>query len=145
MNNVEIVKHLKTLIDCDQFVLTGSMALSYLGFKKPIKDIDIIAVNIKNIDLLKKLEEENPPYNKSQYQSKDIFRFVIDGICIDVFMQAKKVNTQIQTEDGILLAPINHIVEEKIKMNRPKDHVQLYSLSMEIFDTGVFKTFCKSI
>lgn len=38
----KVIKHLQTLLPCDQFVVTGSTALHYMGLVDKPSDLDIV-------------------------------------------------------------------------------------------------------
>jgi hypothetical protein len=45
MTKEEIIRHYKSLLPCEQFVVTGGYALQRVGLKDKSDDIDIILVN----------------------------------------------------------------------------------------------------
>jgi hypothetical protein len=152
MKNIEtqlkIAQHFKTVLFADDFVITGSVALTLLGFNVPnVKDIDIILVNPteQTRELLVKLQQENPPKNLSPYPTSDVYRFIHDGVEMDVFVKSKPFqDSPVYSQSGIKIAPISHIVKWKLAMNRSKDYIQLYRLAKQIMSATVFNDFLSS-
>ena len=143
MEKLEIVKHYQTIIECEQFLLTGSLALNLIGFNCLVKDIDIKIVNPSehSLTMLKNLEKEFPPSRPSLYPDNNTIRFTHEGIGIDVFIEKEKIKTSITTKYNIELAPLNHIVKAKKSMNRAKDILQLRNLSKEILSNEEMNKF----
>ena len=134
MKKLEIVKYYQTIIECEQFLVTGSLALNLMGFNCPVKDIDIRIVNPSesSIAILKSLEKAYVPLKLPLYPNENIVRFIHEGINIDFFIEKEKVKTSIITKDNIEIVPLDSIVKAKKSMNRIKDIIQLRSLAKEI-------------
>jgi hypothetical protein len=131
----------KVLLQAEDFLITGTLALKLMGFNiKSVKDLDIILVKPKRstLDILQTLENLYPPRNPSPYlvsmEAKQVFRFMHDGLSIDVFIKDSNFKDALQTGDGIKIAPLNHIVEAKKSMRRPKDVFQLLALRSTILN-----------
>lgn len=150
MNKLKIAHHLKTVLPAEDFILTGTFALSQLGFGVKVKDLDIILVNPaqSTLEVLESLEKANPPKNLISYptnlQNKTIFRFIYDEVEVDIFIHTESISTHIKTNCGLMVASLKHIVKAKRDMNRPKDIIQLLSLSRELITTEEFDKFVKT-
>jgi hypothetical protein len=144
MDKLKIAHHFKTVLPAEDFLLTGSFALSKLGLKVKSKDLDLMLVKPKEstLQVLKDLEKENPPKNLINYpvslKNRQLFRFMYEGTEVDVFIYHYSVPSDVQTKCGLKLASIQHIIKAKKDLNRPKDILQLMSLSKSIInDTEV--------
>jgi hypothetical protein len=150
MNKLKIAHHFKLVLPADDFIVTGSTALSKLGFNVRSRDLDIILVNPKQstLETLEALETANPPKNLLNYptplEHKKIFRFIHEGVEIDVFIHENLTVTGIQTDCGLKLAPLNHIVKAKKELGRPKDMIQLLKLTREIITKEEFSSYVKT-
>jgi len=145
MNDLQILNHYKTLLECDQFVLTGSAALKHLGLIETCSDLDVILVNPTNATLamLQRLQEANPaktapkPSQITPCEAKAAngalgFIFMHEAVKIDIFISSKTIVSEVFVS-GILLNPISQIIAAKKKFNRLKDLVQLRYLSRLFF------------
>lgn len=141
----EKIKFLKTLLECEQFVVTGSQALVLMGLAESAADLDIILINPTPAtkDVLVRLAEQYPAPTKFEYVDKGII-FMHEGVKIDVFFLDKKIETSIQTNYGVDLNPINKIVLAKKTYNRTKDWLQLRNLSRKILSNEEFNSFLNS-
>jgi hypothetical protein len=150
MDKLKIAHHFKLVLPAEDFILTGTFALQKLGFDVKVKDLDIILVNPKQstLETLAALEKANPPKNLLDYptplENKKIFRFIYEGVEIDVFIHKNLTVTGIQTECGLKLAPLNHIVNAKKSLGRAKDVVQLLKLSRNIITDEEFNSYVKN-
>jgi hypothetical protein len=149
---LRIASHFKTVLQAEDFLITGTLALKLMGFNiKSVKDLDIILVKPKSstLDVLQALEISNPPRNPSTYpvpiEAKQVFRFMHDGLSIDVFIKDINFKDALQTGDGIKIAPLNHIVEAKKSMRRPKDMVQLLALRGTIISDTEFQSYVGNV
>jgi hypothetical protein len=149
MNKLKIVNTLKLVLPAEDFILTGSTALSYLGFTINPKDLDIILVSppTTTLKVLENLEKSNPPKNLIRYpidlENKKIFRFIYDGIGVDVFIEENPVKSFIRTECGVKITPLNYIIAAKMRLGRPKDMIQLLKLRDDIITDEIFKQYLK--
>jgi hypothetical protein len=147
MDKLKIAHHLKLVLPAEDFILTGTLALHKMGFGLKPKDLDIILVNPKQstIDILDALETENPPKNLIKYPTpleyKTIFRFTYDDVEIDVFIHKNQIITETQTQCGLKLASLKHIIEAKKAFGRPKDMLQLLKLSRSIINETEFNNY----
>lgn len=134
MEKLEIVKHYQTIIECEQFLLTGSLALNLIGFNCLVKDIDIKIVNPSehSVTMLKNLEKEFPPVRPSLYSDNTTIRFTHEGVGVDIFIEKEKIKTSITTRNNIEITPLSYIVKAKKSMNRAKDMIQLRNLTKEL-------------
>jgi hypothetical protein len=144
MDKLKIAHYFKTVLPAEDFLLTGSFALSKLGLKVKSKDLDLMLVKPKEstLQVLRDLEKENPPKNLINYpvslKNRQLFRFMYEGTEVDVFIYHHSVPSDVQTKCGLKLASIQHIIKAKKDLNRPKDILQLMSLSKSIInDTEV--------
>lgn len=150
MNKLKIAHHFKAILLADDFIITGTLALSQMGFTTTVKDLDIILINPKQhtLEVLENLEKTNPPKNLVSYptsiENKRIFRFVYEGVNIDVFIHPSSISSAIQTKCGLNITPLYHIVSAKKYLARPKDIIQLLKLSNEIITDDEFKNYVKT-
>ena len=138
---LRIASRYKALLQAEDFLITGTLALKLMGFNiKSVKDLDIILVKPKRstLDILQTLENLYPPRNPSPYpvpmEAKQVFRFMHGDLSIDVFIKDNYFKDTLQTGDGIKIAPLNHIMEAKKSMRRPKDVFQLLALRSTILN-----------
>jgi 23S rRNA A1618 N6-methylase RlmF len=138
MKKEEIIKHYKTLLPCEQFVVTGGYALQRIGLTDKSDDIDIVLVNpteeAKNS--LERLQKEYPAKTTPSPGGKLLAIFMHEQIKIDVFEENKKIETL--TVDGFEISTVKKIVEAKKRMNRSKDWIQLLSISRKIITKTEF-------
>ena len=139
---IEKIKHLRVLLPCDQFVLTGSLALHYMGLCPKPNDIDIILVNPteESKNILKRLSEENPAETQFNYPGQKGYIFMLDGTKIDVFFSEKKRVSKVNV-DGIDISNIPDIVRAKKSYGRIKDWIQMRKTSRVIFKEEEFTNF----
>lgn len=139
----EIIKHYKTLLTCDQFVITGSYALSLMGLVEPSKvgDLDLLLVNptdeTKNI--LERLQKESPAKTSPSGGSVQ-FIFMHDKTKVDVFFDTKKIDSDLFC-DGVQVNIVSNIISAKRKANRMKDWVQLRRIAGKVFNQSEFTAF----
>lgn len=136
-----VIKQLKTLLPCEQFVVTGSYALSKFGLSTKVGDLDIILVNPTEeaLNILKRMTTEFPAKTKFGSEEKG-YIFMMNETKVDVFIQKECEATEIMV-DGVLFATVSHIVKAKKSINRMKDWVQLRKLSRLIFKPEEFNEF----
>ena len=150
MDKLKIAHHFKLVLPAEDFILTGTFALQKMGFNVRTKDLDIILVNPKQstLELLESLEKANPPRNlldyPTQLENKGIFRFIHEGVEVDVFIHRNPTVTESQTQCGLKLASLKHIVKAKKDLGRPKDIVQLLKLSRDIITDEEFNSYVKN-
>jgi hypothetical protein len=150
MDKLKIAHHFKLVLPSEDFILTGTFALQQMGFNIRSKDLDIILVNPKQstLELLETLEKANPPKNLLDYptplENKRIFRFVHDGVEVDVFVYQSRVPSEIQTQCGLKVASLAHVVKAKRDLGRPKDIMQLLKLSRNIITDEEFNSYVKT-
>ena len=104
MNKLEIIKHYKTILACEQFILTGSTALQYHGLVETSSDIDIILVNPTDEckKIIEKLEEKSNTQNT--YKASVAYIFEHEGVKIDIFIETTK--TDCCSYEGVFINPI---------------------------------------
>ncbi len=130
----KVIKHLQTLLPCDQFVVTGSTALHYMGLVDKPSDLDIVLINptdeAKNI--LERLQRDNPAKTKPVSGGNVSYIFMQDEIKVDIFIEKASINTELNI-DGILLNRIDRIIDRKKSAGRLKDWMQLRFLSRKFY------------
>lgn len=128
-----IIKHLQTLFTCEQFIVTGSTALLYMGLVDKSSDLDIILVNpteeTKNI--LERLQSEFPAKTKPG-KGEVNYIFMHEKTKVDVFFSKSKVDTELQV-GGFQITRVDTIVSAKKRFSRIKDWIQLRNLSQVFF------------
>lgn len=142
----KVIKNLHTLLPCDQFIVTGSAALHYMGLVDTPSDLDIILVSptdeAKNI--LERLQRDNPAKTKPFSGGNVSYIFMQDGVKVDIFIEKATIDTEL-TVDGVQISKIDRIINQKKKTNRLKDWAQLKHLSLLFcteadFDRYVYST-----
>lgn len=145
----EIIKHYKTLLPCDQFVITGSFAMSLYGMldSKKVGDLDLILVNpteeAKNI--LERLQTDQPAKTKPKSGGNVSYIFMHEKTKIDVFIVSAPVLDNGLSFDGCMISPIDNIVKEKKKYGRMKDWIQLRNYSRRFFEPTEFQKYLDSL
>lgn len=138
----DVIKQLKTLLPCEQFIVTGSYALSKFGLHKGNPgDLDIILVNPTEeaVNIITRMSKEFPA--KTQFPSIEKGRiFMMGDIKVDAFIQKEKENTEIMI-DGVLYATVDHIVKAKKSIGRVKDWIQLRKIAGGICNGKEFTEF----
>lgn len=133
---LEIVKYYRELLECDQFLLTGSLALKCYGLAKESKDIDIIIVNPTKDTYLtldrigvRQISAIDYPSTLRRYC------FIEDksGIKIDIFIETSKITNCVNI-DGVELNTLERIVKAKKEANRMKDWGHLKYISQQFYD-----------
>lgn len=141
MNKKEVLRELKVLLQCEQFVVTGSYALQQMGLVTESNDLDIILVNPtdESKNILERFQNEFPASTKFEYESKG-YIFMKGGLKVDIFVETVREETELMI-DGILIAKVNHIIGAKKSYNRMKDWLQLRKLARLFFKEEEFQTF----
>lgn len=149
MDKLKIAHHFKMVLPAEDFILTGTFAVSQMGLNVKTKDLDIILVNPKpsSLEVLESLEKANPPKNLLNYptplENKKVFRFIHDGVGVDVFIYDTKVPSNIQTGCGLKIASLEHIVRAKKDLGREKDYLQLLSWGRKFISPDEFDSFLR--
>jgi hypothetical protein len=156
MNRIEVLKHFKNLIECEQFVLGGSTVLLLNGLtSKDSKDLDISITkpSESSLELLKKLAREsssptNPPgVNDENYKAK-VISILFNGYKLDFFPYYPPSSSEnvpcTLTYEGIDVATIGYIIEKKRGYGRDKDFLQLKSLAGKFHDEELFNKYVKT-
>jgi hypothetical protein len=116
----KIIKHFKTLLPCEQFVVTGSYALALNGLVDlaKVKDLDIILVKPteESLGIIARLMDASPAKTSPKEGGELKAIFMHDGIKVDVFVKDKKQETLILPEYE--LSKVNTIVAAKKGYNR---------------------------
>ena len=143
MNKFEIVKHIATLVKCDKLVITGSLALEFHGFRVEKNDVDLILVNPDkaSVEMLKRLQEENPTPYGHKYPGTLPISFIMEEIYVDIFIYDNDYEYTELKAQGFFIAKIDQIVSAKVSLNREKDWVSLARLARQIFNSGQFNKF----
>ena len=140
---IGLIKELKTVLNCEQFVLTGSTALVELGFDVKSDDLDIILVKPtkESQDILAKYSE-NYKADKEvlNYGDSELgYMFKKDGVKVDIFVASKRVDC---VEGSLVdIAKVSHIVKAKKDIGRAKDFMQLMKLSRSIMHPSEFNKY----
>lgn len=146
MNKKEAINHFKALLQCEQFIVTGSYALQKMGLisEGAVGDLDIILVNPTEeaINILARLAEESPVETQFNYPKKGII-LKFNGAKIDFFFETQAIVTDL-TVDGVLISPVNRIIDAKKSYNRDKDWYQLRKMSRIFFKQEEFETYLNS-
>jgi len=142
MTVLETIKHLKTILPAERFVLTGSYALSKIGltiWTETLNDLDIILYKPTDEALAtaQRLMDETPAATKpkegyvSKLGLKYIFKF--NDIKIDIFIQEAEPKATLLVENGeIEINNTVNIFAAKKLANREKDWKQLYQIARGI-------------
>jgi len=143
MNKFKVLEHISSLVKCDKFIITGSLALELHGFKVEKNDIDIVLINPDetSIEVLKRLEEKSPtPYNH-KYPGSEPISFIFEEVYVDIFIGDTKTEaTELKYQD-YYVAKVDRIVNAKISHNRDKDWVSLMRLARQILPERAFVQF----
>jgi hypothetical protein len=141
------IKILKTMFECEQFVVTGSYALSKFGLidQSSVMDIDIILVNPKEStkELAARLIKDNPAKTKPTLNGDVNAIFMFDGVKIDLFYTDKKQDS-LELSD-FEISKISTIVKAKKKYNRLKDWLQLRRLAKVFFNETEFNSYLNNV
>lgn len=137
------ILYLKTILNAEQFVLTGSNALKLMGFDVTPKDIDVILYNPAPgiIEIMESLAKQYPPTRPGKYPTPNTYRWKQEGTDVDVFVEKTIINSSLMTKEGIFVNPIQRIVIAKINFRRLKDWSQLKHLANQIFNRKAFEQF----
>jgi len=139
----KVIDHFKKLIDCEQFVITGTYALRELRLCKKVNDLDIILVNPSedSISILDKLKtakvDTGYPENKNQLS------VYFNDTRIDFFILKSSIDV-IELKDGLTISTPNNIAKAKRHYNRLKDIIQLQEISEIFFKKSDLKAFILS-
>lgn len=133
----KIIKHYKTILDCEQFRVVGSTALRFLGLDVKEGDLDIVLVNPKDstLELLKKLQEASPAKTSPGSSTAVQYIFMYEGVKIDIFIDSTVLKDCPKIDcDGVLvdLNPVRETVAAKKQIGRAKDWLQLSKLASGI-------------
>lgn len=141
---MKTVNYLKTLLPCEQFVLTGSLSFCLYGLIpiREVGDLDIILVNPTEeaVNIMKRLQEDFPALTKFHSQKLGVI-FMQDDLKVDIFIVHEKISIRVKSENGIELAPIDRTIDAKKSYNRTKDWLQLRKLARLFFKEADFQTF----
>lgn len=141
MKHLQTIKHYKTLLLCEQFLLTGSQALFCYGLveEEKVGDLDILLINPTGeaLNILSRLQESSPARTKPSDGGEVSYIFQHGDVKVDIFISKEKIQNVLQFE-GIDLNPIKNIVNAKKKANRAKDWFQLRKLSRIFFKPEQF-------
>lgn len=142
-----IIKHYQTLLTCEQFIVTGSLALSKYGLVEPSKvgDLDLLLINPtkETKDLLERLQKDNPADTLPSGGSVS-FIFMHEKTKIDIFFEEKKIDN-LPLINGVFFNRIDRIIQAKKKSNRLKDWVQLKKMAKLFYEQSSFDKFIDSL
>jgi hypothetical protein len=112
---------------CEQFIITGGVALELYGLVKPedVHDVDLIIIKPDHLALekLSTLQLVSGIKDRSEYLTqlnKGLYRFELKGVEIDVFIE-NTVKENALWFDYVRVNPILDIFNAKKRMNRKKD------------------------
>jgi len=136
---LEAIKELKSIIDCKQFVLTGSTIMQLQGVADESNDIDIVVMGITPAgeELLKRMVTDHGWHkrNNEKLMLQGTYIFNYHGIKVDIFIcDVQGTYDEKLIYDGIIISPIMRLVDAKKSYYRMKDFFQLRKWSKRIFD-----------
>lgn len=136
------IKHFQTLFMCEQFVVTGSTALHYMGLVDNPSDLDIILVNPteETKELCQRLQDNSPAKTKPGGNGEVNYIFEYGNMKVDIFILKKKVETELLV-DGFSITKLPTIIAAKKRFSRIKDWLQLRNLSRLFFKEEEFNGF----
>lgn len=137
------IRFYQTLLTCEQFVVTGSTALSFMGLrdKKDVSDLDLILVNPteETKHILEKLQNEYAANTKPS-SGEVSYIFLHEETKIDVFIVDKKVDTELKVDD-FYISKISTIIAAKKRFSRMKDWLQLRKMAACFFKQEEFEKY----
>jgi sucrose-6-phosphate hydrolase SacC (GH32 family) len=141
----KIIQHFKTLLPCEQFVVTGSYSFLIMGLTKKASDIDIVIVNAtpEAISILDRLQDsDESKHLKNEYfgQSKKAYRIMHNSVKVDIFLDSVKVEC-FELSNGILVSTIPATIRAKKSYSRLKDWLQLRTYAELFFKQSEFEAF----
>lgn len=143
------IKHLKTIIKAEKFVVTGSYALKLLGFNSmnSSSDLDLIVVKPteETLELLARLQKEYPAKTKPTETSSVNYIFMLEGVKVDVFAHKVEFKENTLKLPEYEITNLKHIVASKKRYGRMKDYLQLRNLAREIFKDEDFKNYINNL
>jgi len=141
----KIIQHFKTLLPCEQFVVTGSYSFLVMGLTKKAADIDIVIVNAtpEAISILDRLQEsEESKHLKNEYvgQSKKAYRIMHNSVKVDIFIDTVKMEC-FELANGLLVSTIPATIKAKKSYSRLKDWLQLRTCAELFYKQSEFDAF----
>jgi len=141
------IKHFKSLLPCEQFVVTGSYVLALNGLvdMTKVKDLDIILVNptSESLGIIARLMEDAPAKTKPTGTTSLKAILMHDKTKIDFFVVDKKQST-LQLPD-FEIAKVDSIVAAKKSYKRMKDELQLRKIAQLFFNQNEFVKFLDAV
>ena len=122
------ISHFKKLLECEQFIVTGSYSFYLLGLINRVTDLDIILVN--PTEETRKILERLKVETKSEYPGGNQIRVKYENMNIDFFSQASEVKCL--NVNGIEIAYPKDTVKAKKQYQSLKHIIQLKGIS-ELF------------
>ena len=143
----KIIQHFKTLLPCEQFVVTGSYSFVIMGLAKKASDIDIVIVNAtpEAISILDRLQDSvESKHLKNEYigQSKKAYRIMHDSVKVDIFIKNQKMDC-FELANGLSIATIPLTIRAKKSYQRLKDWLQLKTYAEIFYKQSEFDAFLK--
>jgi hypothetical protein len=145
---LEAIKHIRTILKAERFILTGGTVLALNGLKEDNNDIDIILVKPDEsaIETTKRLMEESPAETKPyQGNSELIAIFKYGGYKFDIFQKEEHSEQTFFSNQGVEIDNVGHIIKAKKRINRMKDWVQLRNISRVFFKQEEFEGYLNSL
>lgn len=140
------IAHFKKLLECEQFVITGSVAFKLLGLTNICpSDLDVVLVTPtkETIDILKRLQIDDKP-NPNYPDSDNQFRVKYDDLNVDFFIQHIEEPVIIVADDGALFSvskPMKIIRAKKKYKSNLKQLLQRKSIAELFFQPHELQDF----
>ena len=138
------ILHFKTLLPCEQFIVTGSYSFMIMGLTQKAEDIDIVLVNPTSeaISILDRLQEsEESKHLKNEYAgAKRVYRIMHNSIKVDVFIDSVKMEC-FELANGLLISTIPLTIKAKKSYSRLKDWLQLRTYAEIFYKQSEFDAF----
>lgn len=128
----QVITHLKKLLPCDRFIVTGSYALYKLGlWSQNCRDLDIELYNPteESLSVLKRLAE---PQKEDYPEKENYYRIILQGQIIDIFTTTeprKFIHLVDGTETGLYVSDPMIIVKKKLEYKSFKHMMQLKAIA----------------
>lgn len=141
----KIIQHFKTLLPCEQFVVTGSYSFVVMGLAKTAADIDIVIVNAtpETISILDRLQDsDESKHLKNEYigQSKKAYRIMHNSVKVDIFLDSVKMEC-FELSSGLSVSTIPATIKAKKSYSRLKDWLQLRTYAELFYKQSEFDAF----
>lgn len=133
---IKVATALKKILNAEQFIVTGSVALAYQGLADPDQchDLDIIAYNPSNMTFL--LARTNN--SGDDYDGSDLYIFKYDDVEVNVFVEHTPIPVRdfSQSANGLHYSTVMPILKAKTMYGREKDYKQIMAVAARILAVG---------